>query len=112
MKVEAAIARSQILALLHAKEAAGDGIRKLNAALHRRFAEEVGNILMISRFYVPAIGFGIGPGKCGTCSPARRSRSEQFHRPISAHDAFSDRKWASRTAITHGASPKDWKPNE
>lgn len=60
MKVEAAIARSHILALLHAKEAAGDGIRKLNAALHRRFAEEVGNILMISDFTSQQLDLALG----------------------------------------------------
>ena len=50
MKVEAAIDRSMILALLHAKEAADDGIRKLDAALRRRFAGEAGTILTISDF--------------------------------------------------------------
>ena len=60
MKVEAAIARSQILVLLHAKEAADDGIRKLNAALHRRFAGEVGNILMISDFTSQQLDLALG----------------------------------------------------
>ncbi len=60
MKVEAAIARSQILALLHAKEAADDGIRKLNAALHRRFAEEAGNIPTISDFTSQQLDLALG----------------------------------------------------
>jgi len=60
MKVEAAIARSQILALLHAKEAAADGIRKLNAALHRRFAEEAGNIPTISDFTSQQLDLALG----------------------------------------------------
>ena len=60
MKVEAAIGRSQILAVLHAKEAADDGIRKLNAALHRRFAEEAGTIQSISDFTSQQLDLALG----------------------------------------------------
>lgn len=59
-KVEAAIGRSQVLAILHAKDAAQDGVRKLNAALHRRFAEEAGNILTISDFASQQLDLALG----------------------------------------------------
>jgi uncharacterized protein len=36
VKVEAALAHSQVVALLHAAEAAADGVKKLDAALRRR----------------------------------------------------------------------------
>jgi predicted RNA-binding protein YlxR (DUF448 family) len=35
-RVEAALARDEVVALIHAADAAADGVRKLNAALHRR----------------------------------------------------------------------------
>ena len=60
MKVEAAIGRSEILALLHAKEAADDGTRKLNAALHRRFAEQAGNFPSISDFTSQQLDLALG----------------------------------------------------
>lgn len=59
-KVEAALGRSTILAVLHAKEAANDGIRKLNAALHRRFAEEAGTIPTISEFTSQQLDLALG----------------------------------------------------
>ena len=41
-----------------------------------------------------AIGFGIEPPKCGTCSPACRTRERHFSRPRQALGALSDRKFA------------------
>jgi len=38
-KVEAALAREPVVALLHASNAAADGVRKLDAALQRRFGD-------------------------------------------------------------------------
>lgn len=59
-KVETAIGRASILAVLHAKEAAEDGIRKLHAALHRRFAGEAGTILTISDFTSQQLDLALG----------------------------------------------------
>jgi predicted RNA-binding protein YlxR (DUF448 family) len=59
-KVEAALGRSRILAILHAREAAEDGVRKLNAALHRRFAEEAGAIATISDFTSQQLDLALG----------------------------------------------------
>jgi predicted RNA-binding protein YlxR (DUF448 family) len=50
-KVEAALANGPVLALIHAAAAGGDGVRKLNAALRRRFGEVAG---------VPADGSDVG----------------------------------------------------
>ena len=41
-KVEAALAHEDVVALLHAAEAASDGVRKLDAALRRRPAGGLG----------------------------------------------------------------------
>ncbi len=59
-KVEAALGREAILAILHAREAAVDGIRKLHAALHRRFADEAGQIPTISDFTSQQLDLALG----------------------------------------------------
>jgi hypothetical protein len=112
MKVEAAIGREQILAVLHAKGAADDGIRKLNAALHRRFAEEVGNTLSISDFTSQQLDLALGranvvhaallAGPAGNSFIARYQRMTRFR---TGDKGKPDRNNAPR-------EPKDWKPNE
>src|SRR5690242_6856651 len=49
-KVEATIGRDNILALIHAAEAAGDGKRKLAAALRRNKGGEISETLVIEAF--------------------------------------------------------------
>jgi predicted RNA-binding protein YlxR (DUF448 family) len=49
-KVEAAIGRNDILALIHASDGAAEGKRKLDAALHRNTAENPREIAMIDAF--------------------------------------------------------------
>jgi predicted RNA-binding protein YlxR (DUF448 family) len=46
-KVEAALARDEVVALIHASEAGEDGVAKLNAAARRRFGGEAGNLPVI-----------------------------------------------------------------
>lgn len=47
-KVEAALAREPVVALLHAAGAAADGIRKLDSALQRRGSDEAARICLIT----------------------------------------------------------------
>lgn len=49
-KVETTIAEDDVLALIHAAEAAADGKRKLNAALHRNRGEKPREITVINTF--------------------------------------------------------------
>ena len=49
-KVEAALGRDDVLALIHAAEAAADGKRKLDAALHRSGNEKPREIAIIAHF--------------------------------------------------------------
>ena len=49
-KVEAAIARDDLAALIHAADAASDGTRKLNAALQRKMPEKSREIAIIDLF--------------------------------------------------------------
>lgn len=50
VKVEAALAREPVVALLHASDAAADGVRKLNAALQRRYGDEANRVRIIADF--------------------------------------------------------------
>ncbi|MDP2411256.1 MAG: RNA-binding protein [Pseudolabrys sp.] len=49
-KVEAAVGRDGIVALIHAKDAAVDGVRKLDSALHRARGEKTAEIAVIGLF--------------------------------------------------------------
>ena len=49
-RVEAAVAQENIVALIHAADAAADGTRKLNAALHRETAGKSREIAVIDAF--------------------------------------------------------------
>ena len=90
-KVEAAIGRDDILALIHAADASDDGKRKLAAALRRNTTGESPRNRGDRCFYRRPIGFGIEPSKCGTCSPACRTRERDFSCARHAFDALSDR---------------------
>ena len=70
-KVEAAIDRDAIVGLIHASDASADGVAKLAGALRRR--DDADRIAVDQGFHDGPIGFGIGPVKCGTCSPACRA---------------------------------------
>ena len=93
-KVEAAIGRDEALALLHARDGAADGERKLDAVLHRSREENEREIAVYRRVFRRTIGFGIEPPKCGTCSPACRAWERDFSRSRGALRALSDRKIA------------------
>lgn len=59
-KAEAAIARGRVAALLHAAEAADDGVRKLSAALRRKEGIEVGNPPVIQAFTTAELDLALG----------------------------------------------------
>ena len=46
-KVEAALARDPVVALLHASGAAPDGVRKLDAAMHWRFGDDANRVRIV-----------------------------------------------------------------
>jgi predicted RNA-binding protein YlxR (DUF448 family) len=59
-KVEITVAREELAALLRAREAAHDGIRKLDAALHRRFGADKGEIVVVDAFSVEQLDLALG----------------------------------------------------
>jgi uncharacterized protein len=67
-KVEAALTRDKVIALIHGSDARPDGVAKLAGFRTHRGGDRV-------RFC--RIGFGIGAVKCGTCCPVGRA-GEQY----------------------------------
>lgn len=59
-KVEAALARDQVVAMLHARDAAADGIRKIAGAMRRQTEAEGREITVISAFSVEQLGLALG----------------------------------------------------
>jgi predicted RNA-binding protein YlxR (DUF448 family) len=59
-KVEAAIARGRVVALLHASDGAGDGIRKLDAAWRRQLGDAAEAIAIIDAFTSAQLDLALG----------------------------------------------------
>jgi predicted RNA-binding protein YlxR (DUF448 family) len=61
-KVEAALARGQVAAILHASDAAADGVRKIGAILHRGSGEDGGNggEIVIDEFTTGELDLALG----------------------------------------------------
>ena len=60
MKVEAGIATRPIVGLIHATTAGDDGIRKMNAAVRRRFGEEAGSVQRVLLFTSGQLDLALG----------------------------------------------------
>jgi len=97
-KVEASIERDDVLAVLHAADAATDGTRKLNAALHRKIQEKPREIAIVAQLTGAQLDLALhrpnvvhaallaGPGS--ETFLARARRLERFRTGIST-DAMS-----------------------
>ena len=86
-KVEGALQREQIAALIHASDGAADGIRKLDAIARQRGGNRGESPGIPDRHCVDVgrIGFGTGPVKCDTCCPARGPGEQDV--PVAQPDA-------------------------
>jgi predicted RNA-binding protein YlxR (DUF448 family) len=59
-KAEAALGRGPVVALVHASDAAKDGIRKLDAAMRRQFGDESERIAVINAFTSAQLDLALG----------------------------------------------------
>ncbi len=71
-KVEAALARDPVVALLHAADARDDGVRKLAAAAMRRFGDAESRPAEIKLFTSAQLDLALGRANVRTCCRARR----------------------------------------
>jgi predicted RNA-binding protein YlxR (DUF448 family) len=94
-KVEAAIAQERVAGIVHAAEAAPDGVRKLSAALRQRTAREAGNIAIIDTFTSVQLDLALGrpnvvhaallAGPESTTFLSRVARLERFRTGLTTH---------------------------
>jgi hypothetical protein len=75
-RVEAALGSEKVVAVLHARDGAADGIRKLDAAIRRREDEKPGEIAKIGTFASAQLDLALG-------------RSNVVHAALLAGDASS-----------------------
>src|SRR5205085_10136653 len=94
-KTETALARATVLALLHAADAAPDGVRKLKAALQHR--EDAAKIAVIGAFTSAQLDLALGRSNVIHAALLAGSESETFLARVARLDCF-------RTAPMSGAA--------
>jgi predicted RNA-binding protein YlxR (DUF448 family) len=87
VKVETALARENIVALIHAADAAPEGVRKIESAWRRRFGADAEKILVITTFTSEQLGLALGRANvihaallAGPASEALIERVMRLHR--------------------------------
>jgi predicted RNA-binding protein YlxR (DUF448 family) len=87
-KAEAAITQGAIAGVLHATEAAPDGVRKLQAALHRRFDGGPGKIAVIGSFNSAQLDLALGRSNVIHAALLAGPESETFLARAARLDCF------------------------
>ena len=59
-KVDAALGRDKIVGLIHARDAAADGIRKIDAAMRRQFGDDANQVAVIDAFTSAQLDLALG----------------------------------------------------
>ena len=59
-KVDAALGRDKIVGLIHARDAAADGIRKIDAAMRRQFGDDASQFAVIDAFTSAQLDLALG----------------------------------------------------
>lgn len=87
-KVEAALGAGEAVALLHARDAADDGVRKMAAAARRRYGEELAGLAVIDSYSSAHLDLALGrpnvihaallPGSASDAFLARWRNLERF----------------------------------
>jgi predicted RNA-binding protein YlxR (DUF448 family) len=102
-KVEAALARDRVLALLHASDAAADGVRKIGQAARRRSEEDGSQIGVIAIFASAQLDLALGRPNVVHAALLAGPASETFLARCSRLDRFRAGKPGEqndRTAVT------------
>jgi predicted RNA-binding protein YlxR (DUF448 family) len=102
-KTEAAIATDNVVAVVHAADAALDGTRKLGAALHRRYGEGAEKIAVLGGFTSAQLDLALGRSNvihaallAGPESEAVLARAARLDRFRSASSAPKEQRGATR----------------
>jgi predicted RNA-binding protein YlxR (DUF448 family) len=86
--VDQAIAQDTVVAVLHAAEAASDGVRKIGAALRRRFGDRVENVTVIGGFGSAQLDLALGRSNVVHAALLAGPESETFLARAARLDRF------------------------
>ena len=100
-KAEAAIAQAPIAGVLHAADAAPDGVRKLNAALHRRFDADADKLPVIASLTSEQLDLALGRSNVIHAALLAGPESETFLARTARLDRFR------ATTTNHIDAPED-----
>jgi predicted RNA-binding protein YlxR (DUF448 family) len=100
-KTEAAIAQTPIAGVLHAADAAPDGVRKLNAALHRRFDADADKLPVIASLTSEQLDLALGRSNVIHAALLAGPESETFLARTARLDRFR------ATTTNHNDAPED-----
>jgi predicted RNA-binding protein YlxR (DUF448 family) len=87
-KVDKAIAQDAVIAILHAADAAPDGVRKIGAALRRRFGDRVENVTVIAGFGSTQLDLALGRSNVVHAALLAGPESETFLARAARLDRF------------------------
>jgi uncharacterized protein len=107
-KVDVALARERVVALINAAEAAPDGTRKLTAALRRR--EDAVGIAVIDAFASAQLDLALGRSNVIHAALLAGSESETFLARIARLDCFRAAPKSGSSQGTGSGSPDSGKP--
>jgi uncharacterized protein len=106
-RIDRALVRERIVGLLHAVEAASEGVRKLNAALNRR--EDAAHIALIDGFTTAQLGLALGRTNVIHAALLAGSESETFLARAARLDCFRTGPMAGLPAVGEYRIPKSAK---
>jgi predicted RNA-binding protein YlxR (DUF448 family) len=102
-KVEAALGRERVAALIHASDAGQDGVRKLNASLRQR--PDIENIVIINTFAISQLDLAFGRANVVHAVLVAGPETEAFLARVARLERF-------RTGTTHRPeTPGNWQRN-
>jgi predicted RNA-binding protein YlxR (DUF448 family) len=95
-KAEAALAQKRVAGLLHAADAAPDGVRKLNAALRQRFAGKPAGVEVIDTFTTAQLDLALGRSNVVHAALLAGPESETFVARAARLDRFRNGREEAR----------------
>jgi predicted RNA-binding protein YlxR (DUF448 family) len=112
-KVEAAIARHRIVALVHAKDAAADGVRKIEAAARRQFGDDGDKIRVVQTFTSAQMDLALGRSNVVHAALLTGAATDTFIARFARLERFRTGNPGGSGMKTRGIGmPADWERND
>ena len=112
-KVEAAIIRHRIAALVHARDGAADGIRKIEAAAHAQFGEDIERIIAVHTFTSAQLDLALGRSNVVHAALLAGAATDTFIARFSRLERFRTGNLGGLGMKKRGIGmPEDWERND